>query len=102
MKHSAITSVITEGGLTRYITATATIAPGNFDVSVRGVTELAAHEIRSLIMAAAKRYGLRLPRKAVTVELAFDVPFERTSELGFAAFMSLVFASGIMEAKLMI
>ncbi len=102
MKHSAITSVITEGGLTRYITATATIAPGNFDVSVRGVTELAAREIRSLIMAAAKRGGFRLPRKAVTVELAFDVPFERTSELGFAAFMSLVFASGIMEAKLMI
>lgn len=89
MNPSSITSVITEGARARCITATATIAPGNPGISILGVTGAAARDICFLLMAAAKRHGIRLPRKAVTIELVFDVPFERTSELAFTALLSI-------------
>lgn len=89
MNPSCITSVITEGGISRCVTATATAAPGNPGISIRGVTDAAACDIRFLVMAAAARRDIRLPRKAITVELAFDVPFERTSELAFTALLSI-------------
>lgn len=87
--NSSITSVITQGGPTRCITASAAVAPGDPGISIRGVTPSAAREIRMLVVAAAKRRGIRLPRKAVIVDLAFDVPFESTSELAFASLLSI-------------
>lgn len=89
MNPSSITSVITEGGLVRCITATATVASGNPGISIRGVTASASREIRMLVMTAAIKRGLHLPRKAITVELAFDVPFESASELAFTALLSI-------------
>ncbi len=89
MNSSSITSVITEDGLARCITATATVAPGHPGISILGVTSATAHEIRMLVMAAVKRYGLHLPREAVAIKLVFDVPFERTSELAFTALLAV-------------
>ena len=81
----SITSVIIEGGISRCITATATVVPGHPSISISGVTDAAARDIRFLILAAAARRDIRLPQKAITIELVFDVPFERTSELAFVA-----------------
>ena len=89
MSPTSITSITAEGGLARCITATADVAPGNPGISIRGVTDAAACDIRFLVIAAAKRHGIRLPRKAVMIELVFDVPFECTSELAFAALLSI-------------
>ena len=89
MNPPCITCVITEGGIARCVTATATIAPGNPSIFRRGVTDAAASGIRLLVMAAARRSGLLLPREAVTIELVFDVPFERTSELAFTALLAV-------------
>lgn len=89
MECTCISSVITDSGIARCITATATIASGKPDISIRGVTDVAARDIRRLVMAVAARRNIRLPRKAITVELAFDVPFERTSELAFATLLSI-------------
>lgn len=89
MNPASITSVITEDGLARCITATATTAPGQPDIFILGVTDAAALDIRFLVIAAAKRHGIRLPREAVMIELAFDVPFESTSELAFSALLSI-------------
>ena len=89
MYPTSFASVITEGGSTRCVTATATIAPGSPGISIRGVTSSAAREIRMLVVAAARRRGIRLPRKTVTIELDFDVPFESTSELALAALLSI-------------
>ncbi|WP_172135271.1 hypothetical protein [Adlercreutzia sp. ZJ473] len=84
-----IASVIAEGGLTRCISATATMAPGAPGLRITGVTDLAACDIRALVLAAMGKRGIRLPERAVAVELAFDVPFEHASELGFAVFVSV-------------
>ena len=89
MNPSSITNVITEGGIARCITATAAATPGNPGISIRGVTDAADSDIHLLVMAAATRRDIRLPRKAITVELVFDVPFEQTSELAFAALLSI-------------
>lgn len=89
MNTSSITSIVTKGGPARCITATATVASGNPGISIRGVTASASREIRMLVMTAAIKHGLRLPRKAITVELAFDVPFESASELAFTALLSI-------------
>ncbi len=78
-----------EGGLARCVTATATISPGSPGISIRGVTSSATREIRMLVVAAARRRGIRLPRKAVIIELGFDVPFESTSELALAALLAI-------------
>lgn len=87
-------SVITEGGSTRCVTATATIAPGSPGISIRGVTASAAREIRMLVVDAARRRGIRLPRKTIAVELDFDVPFESTNELAFATLLSIAWTIG--------
>lgn len=89
MSPTSITSVIMEGGLARCVTATATIAPGSPGISIRGVTASATREIRMLVVAAARRRGISLPRKAVIIELDFDVPFESTSELALAALLAI-------------
>lgn len=91
-------SVITEGGSTHCITATATIALGSPSISIRGVTSSATREIRMLVVAVARRRGISLPRKAVTVELDFDVPFESTSELALAALLSIAGTIEVMDA----
>ena len=87
MSPTSITSVIMEGGLARCVTATATIAPGSPGISIRGVTASATREIRMLVVAAARRRGISLPRKAVIID--FDVPFESTSELALAALLAI-------------
>lgn len=89
MSPSSITSALTEDGLARCITAATTVAPGHPSISILGVTDVAARDIRLLVTAAARRHGLHLPREAITIELVFDVPFERTSELAFAALLSI-------------
>jgi len=96
MSNTTIASVITEGGLTRCISATTTMATGAPSLRISGVTDRASSEIEALVLAVLKKRGARLPRRAITVDLAFDVPFEATSELGFAAYVSLMLASGIM------
>lgn len=90
MSNTMIASVITESGLTRCISATTTMTPGVPRLRISGVTDRAADEIKALLLAALKKRGVRLPRRAITVDLVFDVPFEATSELGFAAVVSIV------------
>ena len=89
MDSTTIASIITEGGLTRCISATTTMTPGVPRLRISGVTDRAADEIKALLLAAMKKRGLRLPRRAIIVDLVFDVPFEATSELGFAAIVSI-------------
>lgn len=89
MDSMTIASVITEGGLTRCISATTTMMPGVPRLRISGVTDRAASEIEALLLTAMKKRGVRLPRRAITVDLIFDVPFEATSELGFAAIVSI-------------
>ena len=96
MDNTTIASVITEGGLTRCISATTTMVTGTPCLRISGVTDRAASEIATLVLAALKKRGARLPRRAITVDLIFDVPFEATSELGLAAYVSLMLVSGIM------
>lgn len=90
MENVTITSVITENGLPRCISATASSAPGKPDLRITGVTDRAAREIKALLLASMRIRGIRLPRRAITVELVFDVPFEATSELALAAYISIV------------
>lgn len=99
MENATIASVITENGLSRCISATATSAPGKPGLRISGVTERAAAEIKALVIAAMQTYGLQLPKRTITVGLVFDVPFEATSELALVAFMSLAHVSGIMETE---
>ncbi len=75
---------------------TASLARGVPDLRITGVTARAASEIRALVLAAMKTRGIRLPKRAVTVDLVFDVPFEAISELSLAVYASLVSASGII------
>lgn len=89
MENVTIASVITEDGLSRCISATATSAPGTPNLEISGVTDRAAREIKALTVAALQARGIRLPRCAITVNLVFDVPFEATSELCLAAFASI-------------
>lgn len=89
MENVIIASVITENGLSRCISATATSAPGKANLEINGVTDRAACKIKALTMAALQTRGIRLPRCEITVDLVFDVPFEATSELCLAAFISL-------------
>ena len=96
MDSTTIASVITEGRLTRCISATTTMETGTPCLRISGVTDRAASEIATLVLAALKKRGARLPRRAIIVDLIFDVPFEATSELGLAAYVSLMLASGIM------
>lgn len=89
MEAIAFANVITECGTTRCVSATATVQQGEPGLCVTGVTDRAAREIDGLVLAAMRKRGLGLPGRAVTVDLAFDVPFEATSELAFATFMAL-------------
>lgn len=89
MDNVIIASVITENGLSRCISATATSAPGKVDLRITGVTDRAAREIRALLIAAMQMRGIKLPKRTITIELIFDVPFEATSELCLAAYISI-------------
>lgn len=89
MENVTVTSVITENRLPRCISATATSAPGKPDLRITGVTDRAAREIRALVLAAMQARGIQLPERINRVELVFDVPFEATSELALAAFISI-------------
>ena len=89
MNPSSITNVIAEGGIARCITATATVVSGYSGISILGVTDAAARDIRFLVRVVAKKRGLRLPQEAITIKLVFDVPFERTSELAFTALLAI-------------
>jgi len=81
--------VIAEGGIARCITATATVVSGCSGISILGVADADASDIRFLVMVVAKKRGPRLPREAITIKLVFDVPFERTSELAFTALLAI-------------
>lgn len=89
MENVTIASVITENGLSRCISAAATTAPGKPDLRITGVTDRAAREIKALLIAAMLARDIQLPNRTITVELIFDVPFEATSELCLAAYMSI-------------
>lgn len=90
MSHVAIATVITENGISRRISATPSSGPGTSDLRITGVTERAASEISALVIAAMLARGIQLPDRAITVDLVFDVPFEATSELALAAYISIV------------
>lgn len=96
MENVTIATVITKGGLSRCISATTSSAPGKTDLRITGVTDRAASEIRALVLAAMKMRDIRLPKRAITADLVFDVPFEATSELSLAVYVSLASASGIV------
>lgn len=89
MEYVTIASVITENGLSRSISATASSAPGKPDLQITGVTDRAAREIKALLLASMRIRGIKLPRRTITVKLVFDVPFEATSELVLAAYISI-------------
>lgn len=89
MENVTIASVITENGLPRCISATASSAPGRPDLRITGVTDRAAREIKALLIAAMQMRGIKLPKRTITIVLIFDVPFEATSELCLAAYMSI-------------
>lgn len=89
MENVTIASAITENGLSRCISATATSAPGKPDLRITGVTDRAAREIRALVLAAMQARGIQLAERINRVELVFDVPFEATSELCLAAYISI-------------
>lgn len=89
MGHVTIATVITEYGTSRCISATPSSEPDTSDLRVTGVTERAASEIRALVIAAMLARGIKLPDRAITVDLVFDVPFEATSELCLAAYLSI-------------
>lgn len=90
MKSAAITSVISDDNPMRCITAIVCAMPGDINLAVRGVTDTASEEIRKLVLDAARRRGIDLPKGAIAVELDFDVPFEKTSELAFASLAALL------------
>lgn len=89
MDGTTFASVVTDKGLTRCISATATMTPGAPGLVIGGVTNLAAREIKAVVLAALGKRGIRLPSCNITVDLAFDVPFEATCELAFATYVSL-------------
>lgn len=89
MDGATFASVIIDKGITRCISATATMTPGAPGLVIGGVTELAAREIQVVVFAALGKRGIRLPSCGITVDLVFDVPFEATSELAFATYVSL-------------
>ena len=90
MSHVTIATVITENGISRCISATPSSEPGTSDLRITGVTERAASEISALVIAAMLARCIQLPDRAITVDLVFDVPFEETSELALAAYISIV------------
>ena len=90
MSHVAIATVITENGISRCISATPSSEPDTSDLRITGVTERAASEISALVIAAMLARCIQLPDRAITVDLVFDVPFEETSELALAAYISIV------------
>lgn len=100
MENVTIASVITEDGLSRRISATATSVPGKPDLRITGVTDRASREIKALTVAALQARGIRLPRCAITVDLVFDVPFEATSELCLAAFTSITETIWLTQAQM--
>lgn len=89
MNNATIATVITEEGISRCISATPSSVPGTSHIRITGVTEMAANEIRALVMTAIQARGIHLPERAITVDLVFDVPFEATSELALAAYISI-------------
>ena len=89
MGSATFASVMTEKGLTRCISATVTMASGTPGLAIGGVTDLAAREIKAVVLAALAKRGIRLPSCMITVFLVFDVPFESSSELAFATYVSL-------------
>lgn len=89
MENGTIASVITENGLPRCISATATSTSGKPDLRITGVTDRAAREIKALLIAAMQSRGIKLPKRTITIELILDVPFEATSELCLAAYISI-------------
>lgn len=89
MDSATFASVIAEMGLTRCISATVTMASGTPGLAIGGVTDLAAREIKAVVLAALAKRGIRLPSCKIMVDLVFDVPFETTSELAFATYVSL-------------
>ncbi len=89
MENVTIASIIIENGLSRCISAAATSAPGKPDLRITGVTDRAAREIKALLIAAMQMRGIKLPKRTISIELIFDVPFESTSELCLAACMSI-------------
>ena len=89
MENVTIASVIAENGLSRCISATATSAPGKPDLRITGVTDRAAREIKALLIASMRKRGIKLPKRTITIELIFDVPFEATRELCLAAYTSI-------------
>ncbi len=89
MNNATIATVITEEGISRCISATPAFGPGTSDLCITGVTERAASEIRALVIAAMQARGIHLPERAITVDLVFDVPFEATSELALATYISI-------------
>ena len=92
MDNVTIATVITEDGISRCISATTSLARGVPDLRITGVTDRAASEIKALVLAVLKKRGVRLPQRTITVDLTFDVPFEATSELGFAAIVSIAWS----------
>lgn len=90
MQTSTISSVISDENPMRCITASVCVMPGDTSLAVQCVTDSASEEIRKLVLDAAHRRSVDFPKGAITVELDFDVPFEKTSELAFAALAALL------------
>lgn len=89
MAETAFGSVIAKDGRTHCISAKATMKQGEPCLLIKGVTNQAAGDIRVLMLEAMSRHGFSLPRCDVTINLAFDVPFENTSELALVSLLSV-------------
>lgn len=89
MESLIMASVIAEGDTVHCISACATAKSGEPSIAVSGVTDAADQKIRDLILAVAKRHRIRLPKRAIAVDLVFDVPFESVSELAFATILAI-------------
>lgn len=92
MKSATITSVVSDDNPMRCITASVSATSGHSSLIVRGVTDTASEEIRKLLLDAIQRRGINLPKGAIAIELDFDIPFEKTTELTFTAITALLFA----------